>query len=1125
MNKYFLILIICSTGLLANSRTSSIQAQLRFDHLTIDQGLAHNKVNCICQDSEGFMWFGTNEGLSKYDGLSVINFRHDPGDSNSLTDNLIKNLIVDRQGNLWIGVDGRGLMVYNRDQNNFTELKYDSSVFHHTIALFEDAEGKIWTSSSDTLFCLDSKTRRIEGRWKFAESPEDNLLLAIYEDSKSNLWIGTQEDGLYRFDRGTGQFTPFRNDPADATSISGNAVNAIFEDGKGNLWIGTNDHGLNLYNARNSGFIRLDMDRTVPRSSRVRGLAEDDKGNLWIGTRGGLYLKDPESMTFRRYAHSEHDFSRLTDNSIYDLYIDCSQVLWIGTYAGGTNFADLNQKAFVHYSAERSDPYYLNNNIVFSLCEDRKGNLWIGTENGGLNYLDRETDTFSYLMHQPDRNSVSSNNIKSIICDGSGNLWIGTYQGGLEYYNIRSNSFLHHRHDPENPNSPVSDNIYDLLLDNERKLWIATQDGLDQYDTIRQTFRHMSDLTDSNWDRIRDVRMLVEDSRNRLWIGTYTNGLYILDKSSLALTPFHPGFANRIVHTVCEDSEHNTWIGGEGGLYYMKGDSADPVPAADRNGLLRNTILGILEDNQGDLWISTSSVGLIRLANAVHDPENLQVRHYDIDDGIQSRQFTYNAYMRGSSGELFFGGINGFNAFDPEAIRDNPFSPKVTITDLKLFNESVSIGQVFDNHVILEKPVFLTDRIRLTYKAKSFSLEFAAFHYAHPLKNVYMYKMKGLEDKWNLIGTQRSVNFTSLDPGDYTFMIKAANPDGLWNDEGASVVIRISPPFWATLWFRILFIGALLGTGIGVYKFRTRTIKKQKELLEKEVVARTEEVLRKKEEIEKAYNRMNQAVGKINEGVDKIKSLSNTVAEASSEFNETSQRMATGAAEHASSISEISSSLQELFTSASANAVNAQEADTVTVRLHDIASDSLADMKNLSGIMKRIHQSTHDTETVIQTMEEIATMLQILSINASIEAMRAGEYGKGFQAVAKEVQELADKSETAVQSTKILIHGAIEHVEKGTKINQDMVKRFKVVGQFVERVTEFMRDISAASVQQKLGIDQINHGVSQLHGVMQMSSDAVHVTVQHAETLSSNADTLRDLVNVLTEAVSHLIGE
>jgi ligand-binding sensor domain-containing protein/methyl-accepting chemotaxis protein len=1121
--KRYLLLFLLAVHASAAPRQINIQAQYRFKSLTINNGLAHNKVNTIYQDLEGFLWFGTNEGLSRYDGYSIVNYRHNPKDTTSLKDNIIKSLIVDRKGDLWIGADGRGLMIYDRNKDRFTELTYGvKNKFHYIISLYMDAMGDIWCGSMDTLVHLDGATHRVIDFWKLPGTGQDNRIHTITEDHAGHLWIGTRGGGVTVFNPSSVKFINFSHNPQNPHSLSGNSINTIYLDRLNRLWIGTNDHGLNLFNDQDSSFIHITVDLMNPRSSRVRSLIEDRHGRLWVGTRSGLYLKDPDALSFYRYAYTEHDFSKLEDNSIYSIFIDASEVMWIGTYAGGANYADLNQKNFVHYSFKKDNSYYLNNNIVFCLCEDDAGNLWIGTENGGVNYLNRKNGQFSYMIHQPGINSLSSNNIKSIVKDTRGNLWIGTYQGGLNFFDRRSGNFSHYRHDPKNLNSLRNDDIYALQLDDDHQLWIATAQGVDRYDIPNHRFIHYNEKMHETWEEIQEARILFRDSKKRLWIGTFTGGVYVWNNNEIL--HFHPDVLSSAVNTILEDSNRNFWFGGENGLFHWN-EQTDRIQIAGKQGLLLNTIQGILE-HKGSLWISTSSSGLIRLSNAVSQPDSFTIRIFDIDDGVQSRQFNNNSCLKTGTGELCFGGINGFNVFDPDAIHENLFKPLITITDFRLFNESVTIGQRFENRIILNKSVSQTDTINLSYRARAFTLEFAAFHFANSSKNQYAYQMTtGHDNSWNHIGTQRSVNFTSLSPGRYDFRVKAANPDGLWNDEFASVKINIIPPIWQKTGFRISALLLSMALAFLIYKWRTASIRKRNEELENEVTARTEEVVQRKEEIEQAYNRMNEAIVKINQSVDKMKELADIVAHTSSEFNESSQRLASGASEHASSIAEMSGSLQELFASASANTSNAQDTHVITAQTQQLMNQSLEDLTTLSALMKRIQLSTNETESVIRTMAEIATMVHMLSINAAIEAMRAGEYGKGFQAVATEIQELAEQSETAVHTTKNLIHNAIEHVEKGSQLNKEVVKRFKMVGKSVKKITGLINEISSASVQQKLGIDQVNTGIEQLNQVMTMSTEIANQTVERSEQLAHNADELQMLVQMLTDAIRYLAGK
>ena len=870
MKKLCLLLLVnVAFGAQITPERSNIQAQFRFNYLTINDGLSHNKVNAICQDNKGFMWFGTNEGLNKYDGKNITVYKHDPLDSTSIRENLVKNLLVDSHGDLWIGLEGCGLNIYDQDKDAFIECKYNNgkNSFNYSVALLEDTNGFIWTCSTDTLFCLDSKTHQIVNYWKYSKSPKNNRILCIYEDSKMNLWIGTRDDGLYLFNRKTQQFLRYRNNPQNSKSISGNSINTIYEDRSGNLWIGTDNSGLNLYDYNDSTFTHLTIDKDHERSSRIRAIIEDKSGNLWFGTRSGLYLKNKASNVFYRYAHIDHDFSILSNNSIYDIYIDTNDVMWLGTYAGGVNKIDLKQKGFVHYPAQKNNVYYLNNQIIFSFAEDQMGNLWIGTENGGVNYFNRITSKFYYYQHNPnDNKTISSNNVKAIVIDSPGNLWIGTYQGGLNRFNVKTSTFTHYMHNPQDQNSLIDNNIYALLLDSNNDLWIGTSKGLDLFQINQNRFIHFNSSKDVKYKHLDDVRVIYKDSQSNLWLGTFRNGLFKLDKEH-NISHFHDDLFTESILTIYEDTMGNLWFGGDNGLYYVEMQNKNIINHRGANGILLHTVYGILEDRKGNLWLSTSSSGLIKFFDAIRNPDKPIFRKYDLHDGIQSKQFNYNAYYKSKTGELIFGGINGFNSFYPEEIEDNPYKPQIAITNFKIFNEPVPIGEKFGERVILKNSITQSDELTLSYKDNVFTFEFAAFHYANPEKNQYAYILEGFEKKWNYIGTGCTATYTNIDPGEYIFRVKASNNDGLWNEEGTHIKVIITPPFWVTLWFRLLVLLIITGSVYLLYRQRTASIRRRNQELEKKVMERTQALNKKTNALQIAKKETDNILFNVNEGL------------------------------------------------------------------------------------------------------------------------------------------------------------------------------------------------------------------------------------------------------------------
>ncbi|MBN1782701.1 hypothetical protein JW948_16310 [bacterium] len=1125
--------------------------QIAFEHLTSKQGLSQSSITSICQDSVGFLWFGTYAGLNRYDGYTFTVFEHIPENPHSISNNFVRTLYVDREGTLWAGTSGGGLNRYNRLTGQFERMMHDSgdssSISHDQInAIMEDQEGNLWVGTwGGGLNRLvrngsrDQDGKGAETRFvRYMNDPEDpyslpgNKINQLYSDRLGRLWISTK-NGVCRYDFENDRFIRFHHDPSDDNSLSHDNVTAICEDRRGYLWFGTWGYGLNRFNPNSESFTRFSHRPGRAESIShdvIMSMFRDSHQHLWIGTWGGGLCRLVEKQsgdTFDRYQHSEEDPGGISGNSVYSIFEDRSGVLWVGTDWDGLNKFDPDKVKFTHYRRISGIADGLSENGISAMAVV-DGTLWIGTRNSGLNLMDIGTGRFTTKRHRPDDPfSLSYDAVRSIWLDRRGRLWVGT-ERGLNLWSRPERRFNRFYFDPENPDNT---NVNALCDDADGNIWIGNYgDGLVRLDPAFRSFKqytHDPDDSASIGDNI--IRALLCDSRGRLWIGTETGGLNLYDPGHDRFRRFcsDPGdtlsLSDNKISTLFEDRFGGLWIGTPTGLNRMNSGADSCLTFTvytKEQGLPADMINGILEDGRGRLWISTSR-GL-----SVFDPGSGSFTNYDMSDGLQEDEFNSNSYAADpGTGIMYFGGNNGFNAFHPDSIYENMRIPNVVITDFRINGQSVTVGQEDHGRIILEKCIAETDTIVLHHETTVFSIAFAALHFNSPGANHYAYRLKGFETDWNNAGGRREAVYTNIDPGEYVFQVRASNNDGVWNETGRSLLIRIPPPFYKTIGFKIL---AVLLTGfliVILYRYSLMRIRDQNAKLEADVASRTQEIQVKKDEIEAAYRRMNHAVQRINESVERMTQLADTVADTSTEFSDTSQNLSTVSSEHSSSISEISSSLQELFTSASANALNAQDANLNTDETRNLMKQSLEDMNNLSGVMRHIYHSTTETETVIHNMEEIATMIQMLSVNASIEAMRAGEAGKGFQAVAREVQALAEQSETAVQNTKNLIHNARDHVEKGGQLNREVLKRLKSVGSYIEKLNALVADISAASLQQKLGIDQINTGVEQLNQVMKMSSDAALLTVQRSEQLTHNAEELRMLVKVLRDAIQHLIQE
>jgi ligand-binding sensor domain-containing protein/signal transduction histidine kinase len=829
---------------------------LRFDHLSIEQGLSQSSVRAIFQDSRGFLWFGTEDGLNRYDGYEFSIYKPDPDAPGKLSDRWITSMVEDKNGFLWIGTRQGGLNRFDHRTGQFATYQHasgepDSLSNNHINALFIDDDNRLWIGTSDGLDLLETDKpsfTHFSYDPRKANSLSGRNVTTIYQDHKGRYWVGTAYSGLNHFDPQTGNFTTYLHDPNDETSISNNRVTSIEEDANRVLWIGT-QNGLNRFDPETEIFTPVYHDPSVPDSlanNNISALYSDRSGNLWVGTSDGLDRMSKYEIQFTHYYNQPSYPKSLSNNNILSIYEDHSGVLWFGTYGSGVNKYDRERDKFAYFRNDPDDPKSLSGNFIFSVLPDENNNTWIGTYGDGLNRFNRSTGKVIRFEYEPeDPYGLGSGIILSLIEDHEGMLWIGTGGNGLDRYNPTNGTFTHYRNNPAELNSLSGNFVYTVFEDSHNNIWVGTNGGLDRLDRETGDFIHYLPVPgDPRTVDGNNVDVIFEDRDGYLWVGTFENGLHRLDMETGNFTRYqsdpenNQSLSNDSVLSIYQDSKDRIWIGTAGGglnLYHPETDTFTYF--LERDGLPNGVVYGILEDDNGYLWMSTN-FGISRF-----DPETSTFRNYDAGDGLQSNEFNQGAFAKSESGEFYFGGIEGLTIFDPLEITDNPRVPQITLTSV------TQDGNPLETDVTTQT----VRNITLEWPQDSFEFEFAALSFNQSSKNQYAYTLQGFENKWNYIGTKRNGRYTNLPGGTYTLLLRATNSDGVWNQTPLRVNVTVVPPFWETLWFRILFgitLVALMALGI---RFRIQSVQDRNRQLERVVRERTSALETRNQEIQALY--------------------------------------------------------------------------------------------------------------------------------------------------------------------------------------------------------------------------------------------------------------------------------
>ena len=860
---------------------------IHFAHLSTSDGLSEMVVQQVSQDNQGFMWFGTLDGLNRYDGYE-FRVRKRGAPNAELGGTTVRALFKDRSGELWIGVD-QCLDRFDPTTEKLTEYQHDpkisTSLGGTVYGITQDREGQLWVATSAGLDKLNPSTGIFthyhhddrDSASLDAEGSRNDVRFVGVDDSDT-LWVETSA-GINSFDPKTGKATRF----SQLLNHDEFHEQHVYQDRSGRLWIYSREgSGIGIFDPKTGEFVRYKFitgDSAPQAAERVTSVLQDEQGVLWLGIQGnGLLKLDPHDGTAIRYFNDPADPQSLSNNFVLCLYEDREGNIWAGTGGGGINRFSAVPSGFKSYKKRPGEKNSLDQNFVLSVFEDSHSVLWVGND-GVLNRIDSKTGSFRFYRHRNgDSSSISDGTVLSTIEDRAGTLWFASYRGGLNAFDRRTSRFKAYRHEAGNLNSPSSDVIMRLQLDPKGRIWVAADHALDEFDPDSKQFEHYPELTTALAATL--VTCFDQDRRGMLWLGTNDAGLVRFDPATRHYDVYRsqPGnsatLSGNRVNALLVDRSGTLWVGTQLGLDKFDVATQQFHAYTEQDGLPSNAVQSILEDQQGKLWVGTDN-GL-----AEFTPGTKSVRSYYASDGLAGSEFNYwGAAFKDTRGEMFFPGVSGLTVFHPGKIAKNRYVPPVVLTDFRLFGASVSPGPRSPLH----QAISATKTFTLTHSQNIFSFGFSSLSYAYPERNRYRYMLEGLEHQWNYTDSRRRFGtYTTLAPGEYVFRVQGSNNHGVWNEEGVSIRIRVLPPWWNTWWFRALCVLAFLAMLWTVYRLRVGVLEDRQAILERhqaEISALNERLMKAQEE-----ERIRIA-GELHDGVlQKITSLALELATATIEL-------------------------------------------------------------------------------------------------------------------------------------------------------------------------------------------------------------------------------------------------
>lgn len=831
LNAWLLLLLFAVCLPSEQAFSQKINKDSKFRRLAENIQLSNLNITTIAQDSKGFLWVGTLDGLNRFDGYEFKIYRNIEGDSTSIFKDRVEKIYEDSEGTLWVSTVNSGLQYYNRVTDAFTRIPEFSQRFCQVFHISEDKQNNLWIGGAfnEQAFVAvrDHRTHKWE---KFLLFRAAEGIYSILQISDNEFWLGSQSNGLFKFNRSTKELEEhYLHDPANVNSLPGNDIRRIVPDTRGNLWIATHDGGLCKFNPKSGQYTRFTTqsigNQTKLPNNTIRCMIPDGRF-LWIATEnGGLSRMDVATEELTNFLYDKANPNSIINNSIWAVHKDRQGRIWVGSFAKGLCVLDALEDKIAIY-----DPS-LESDLVNVIFLDSKNRMWIGTEDGLV--LKDKAGSQRFRFSSKDKSSISSNAVNCVYEDKKHRIWIGVWDGGINRFVENTRSFVRFGFDPNRKGSMTDPNVFNITESTKTgELLVSTFDGLnilkdEEHGIFENPFSYPHEGDQFHFT-------LAEDKDQNIWVGARSGlSLYSLDTKQVTPINIWDDTTRTTDQINCIFIDHNDtlWIGSSGGLHKMVNQKKF-ISYSIKNGLPVDFVQGILEDDNGNLWLGTSK-GL-----SLFNRKTKQFKNFDESDGLLSNELRRKAFLKMQNGQMYIGG-RGVNTFFPDSIVSNPSQPSVYLTDLKIFNESIKPNSPDG---ILTSDIAVTKEIYLDHDHNFIQLHYVGINFTSSYKNQYAYKLAGFEENWINVGTQRSATFTNLDPGTYTFHVKASNNDGLWNDEGASLIIHVLPPWWQTWWARTLFVVGVIG-GVSLISYsRNRRVLKANRELEEAVNQKTKEL-------------------------------------------------------------------------------------------------------------------------------------------------------------------------------------------------------------------------------------------------------------------------------------------